>query len=183
MEPKETREAKSAQELERRLTPPPPGFRLFHPQDRHLTLAFLGACGEERAMAVFDQARAWRARPFRVTLGSLVTMGPKGRYSALAFLLEEGRQALEISIEEQRPAWLELAGARPDSRPATPHVTLARPARRASEATRRAGLGWAASLDAHGLPFVFRELALYTWSESRQERLFRIARKRDLEPA
>src|SRR6187397_318046 len=33
------------------LPAPPPALRPFHPDDVHLTLAFLGGCGEEAALA------------------------------------------------------------------------------------------------------------------------------------
>ena len=62
--------------------PPPPEVRTFHPDDLHLTVAFLGPCGEERAL------RGWSALgdpgpAIDVTLGEVVPMGNPRRFSAL----------------------------------------------------------------------------------------------------
>src|SRR3954468_19415255 len=78
------------------LPPLPPSFRLFHPEDVHLTLSFLGGCGEpaaERALAALDEALSRRqAQPgIEVSLGQVVPMGPARAYSALSALLETGR--------------------------------------------------------------------------------------------
>src|SRR6187551_197499 len=74
----------------------PSNFRRFHPDDVHLTLAFLGGCGElaaERALAALDQRLASEPQPqIAVSLGEVVAMGGSRRtYSALSALLDRGR--------------------------------------------------------------------------------------------
>src|SRR5688500_10938618 len=71
----------------RELPEVPAGFRRFHSEDVHLTLAFLGGCGEgaaARALSALDE-RLSRDLPrsIDVSLGGVVPMGPRGRDSAL----------------------------------------------------------------------------------------------------
>jgi 2'-5' RNA ligase len=67
-----------------------------------------------------------------------------------------------------------------DSRPPKPHVTLARPQRRASAEERRQGLAWAARLELGHVQARLDRVALYTWDERRTEHLFRIVAERRL---
>lgn len=167
--------------------PPLPGaLRLYHPDDVHLTLAFLGGCGEdgaERALAALD-ARLALDPPLatEVTLGEVVPMGGSRRhYSALSALLDAGREAMKATLTAYRDALTEAATGRREARPAKPHVTIARPKRRATEAERDAGLAWAEALDLSGVRARLDRIALFTWSERRVERLFRIVAERRLE--
>src|SRR5687768_9172342 len=61
----------------------PAGFRRYHPDDVHLTLTFLGGCGEEaalRALAVLDRVLPLAfAQPIDVALAEIAPMGPRGR--------------------------------------------------------------------------------------------------------
>ena len=163
----------------------PENFRRFRAEDVHLTLAFLGPCGEkgaERALAALDAQLlgSLRAR-IDVSLGEVVPMGPRGRYSALSALLNRGRQEMEARITALRDALFEAANARREERPAKAHITVARPMRRITTAQRQAGLAWAASVDLRAVDARLDRIALYTWSEDRGERLFRIVAERGLE--
>jgi len=153
---------------------PPEGLRRFHPDDLHLTLAFLGACGEEAARRAFARASEWPGAPREATLGPLVPMGAPARYSALAFLLEQGRAEVEAAIGRVRDGWLAAAGARPDTRPPKAHVTVARPRRRGLADERRGGLAWAATIDVRGQPIALGRPALFTWAAEPGARLFRV---------
>jgi RNA 2',3'-cyclic 3'-phosphodiesterase len=162
----------------------PPGFRRFHPEDVHLTLAFLGACGEdaaERGLRALDEVLAAAPRgAIQVSLGSVVPMGRPRAYSALSALLEQGRQETEDCLSAWCNVLLEAAVGRREKRPPKPHVTLARPTRRATEEDRKAGLAWAADLDLRAEQATLDRIALYTWSPLRRERLFRIVATRPL---
>jgi 2'-5' RNA ligase len=167
------------------LPPLPPSFRLFHPEDVHLTLSFLGGCGQaaaERALAaldgVLDEAPLGGVD---VSLGEVVPMGPKREYSALSALLERGRPEMTERIATLRDVASEAALGRREKRDPKPHVSIARPQRRATEAARAAGLAWAAALDLRAIEARLDRIALYTWSEgNRRERLFRIVAERAL---
>lgn len=165
------------------LPAPPPTFRLFPSEDVHLTLSFLGACGEasaRRALEALDATLAQRpAQSVEVSLGAVVPMGPKREYSALSALLERGRDETATLIAELRDVLSDAALGRRDKRPPRPHVTIARPGRRATEAARAAGLQWASGLDLRAIVARLDRIALYTWAEgSRRERLFRIEAER-----
>jgi 2'-5' RNA ligase len=159
------------------LPAPPPGFRLFHPEDIHLTLVFLGGCGEQAALLAFgalgELLPAARTNPIAISLGEVVPMGGSRKsYSALSALLGRGRADTTACIAGVRDGVTDRASLRRQSRPPKPHVTLGRPMRRASDEHRRAGLAWAAALDLSGVERTLDRVALYTWSENRQKRLF-----------
>lgn len=162
-----------------RVPEPPPGLRRFAPWDLHATISFLGPCGEESARAALEVARAWSMEPTPVTLGQVVPMGRPSRYSALSALLVEGRETVEAEMSRVRDAIADAAGARRDRRPPKAHVTLARPARKASDEEREAGLVWARGLDLRDVEVLLDAPALYTWSEDRREALFRRVEARE----
>jgi 2'-5' RNA ligase len=163
---------------------PPAGFRRLHPDDAHLTLAFLGACGQaaaERAQVALDeQLRQEPQGPLNVSLGPVVPMGPARAYSALSALLKRGRLPTERCIARLRDSLVDAAGARRDLRAPKPHVTIARPRRRASAAERALGLRWAKGLDLTQVEATLDCIALYTWRPDRGERLFQVVSERRL---
>lgn len=167
--------------LAERVPPPPAPLKAIGGSDLHLTVAFLGACGEERARRAWEGRGDWRLGATRVRLGEVVAMGKPRRYSALSALLSAGARELEEEIARCRPAWLAAAGARPDRRPPRAHLTLARPPRGASGAEREAGLAWARGLELEDIELGLDELALYTWSAERPARLFRVVESLRLE--
>jgi RNA 2',3'-cyclic 3'-phosphodiesterase len=166
------------------LREPPSGFRRFHPRDVHLTLAFLGDSGEAaalRALDTLDERLSSLAPPaLDVSLGEVVAMGPPSHYSALSALLARGRQDVTALVAALRDALADSANVPRDGRAPKPHVTLARPQRRASADDRRAGLAWAARLDLAHVQARLDRIALYTWDEQRTEHLFRVVAERRL---
>lgn len=169
------------------LPPLPPSFRRFHVDDVHVTLAFLGGCSEEaafRALAALDERL--KSAPIvvmNVSLGEVVPMGGSRRaYSALSAILEQGREEATACLTAYRDVLTETATGRTEKRPAKPHVTIARPRQRATDAQRAAGLEWAASVNLRGVSATLDRVALYTWSEdkARRERLFRVVADRVL---
>jgi RNA 2',3'-cyclic 3'-phosphodiesterase len=167
------------------LPEPPPSIRRYHPDDAHLTLAFLGGCGEPaalRALAVLDERLATSCPPILdVSLGDVVPLGrSKSGYTTLSALLDRGRDEVTALLRSRRDALHEAATGRVPTRPAKPHVTLARVRGRASEETRRYGLAWAKQLDLHAVRARLDRIALYTWNENRKEKLFRVVTERRL---
>jgi 2'-5' RNA ligase len=166
------------------LPPLPPSFRLFHPDDVHLTLSFLGGCGEPAALCALEaldqMLAAARPAPVRVSLGPVVPMGSRP-YSALSALLEVGRAEAVQLIASLRDGLSDAALGRREKRPPKPHVTVARPSRGASAPALAAGLAWATALNLHGIEARLDRIALYTWSEgARRPRLFRVVAERAL---
>jgi 2'-5' RNA ligase len=169
------------------LPEPPPALRRFHPEDVHMTLAFLGGCGEAtavRTLARLDEQLARSpVRQLDVSLGEIVPMGAHRRYTALSALLAEGRAEATACLSELGGLLHETALGRRPSRPAKPHVTVARPRPRATDPERAAGLVWANTLAVGAVRQTLERIALYTWAEVRRERLFRIVAERTLEPS
>jgi 2'-5' RNA ligase len=159
----------------------PPSFRRYHPDDVHMTLAFLGGCGEAsalRALAALDaQLASAPPAPLQVSLGEVVPMGSPARYSALSALLGRGRAEATACLGALRDPLTEAALGRREKRAPKPHITVARPRARAD---RAAGLAWAGGLDLGHVTARLDRIALYTWSELRRERLFRIVAERPL---
>lgn len=160
------------------LPPLPPRFRRFHPSDVHLTLLFLGGCGEVAAQTAFATVRAALAAepiaPVTVTFSRIVPMGPKRQYTALSALLDVGQAAVAALMAQLRDAPADAAGVRRDRRPPLPHVTLGRPQRRATAEDRVAGLTWADAVTLPNAPHTLDRVALYTWNPERRDALFRI---------
>jgi len=162
-----------------RVPAPPPGIRRFSPADLHVTIAFLGPVQH------LDAERAWASMPAlggpsEVSLDAVVPLGNPRRYSALSALLDEGRADLARRIREVRSPLLEVAGRPQDRRPVKPHVTVARPTRRATDTQREQALAWARRLDLRGVRLRLDTVAWFTWSEDRRGRLFRVVQRRAL---
>jgi 2'-5' RNA ligase len=163
-----------------RVTEPPRGVARAHPDDLHLTIAFLGSIRAGAAEAAFD-ALAWDLPAREVVLGAVVPMGARRRPSAFSALLDTGRAEVEAAMERARGACFAAAGARPDERPPKAHVTVARPERTATEVERRGGEAWARAIDLGAPRVALDRAALFTWSEDRSRGpRFRVARERPL---
>ena len=166
------------------LPPPPSAVRRFHPDDVHLTLAFLGGCSEQaarEAWALLETRLTRERRAFTVSLAGVVGMGGSRRgYTALSALLERGREEAAGWLTSLEEPLLQAVGRPASQRLPKPHITLARPLRRATSAQRAAALGWAQSLDLRGVRLRLDRLALYTWSDQRPKRLFKIVEQHPL---
>jgi 2'-5' RNA ligase len=167
------------------LPEPPKALRRFHPADVHMTLAFLGGCGEtaaQSALAAFDERLGSGAlRSLEVSLGPVVPLGrSKNGYTTLSALLDRGRDAATAWLTSERDALHDAANVPRTKRPAKPHVSLARVGGRASAESREAGLAWAASLELGAIRERLERVALYTWNDDRRERLFKIVAERRL---
>ena len=163
------------------LPPAPPRVRVFTEPDLHVTLSFLGSVQEAEAQKAWELID--RFASLRQVIGSFTEVKPLGnprKPSALSAIVGTGRDALSEMIVEARPPLLEAAGAPPDTRSPLPHMTVARVQRRATADERRAALRWARELDASKARFTASSVALYTWSDDRQNRLFRIVERYDL---
>ncbi|MFO0744690.1 MAG: hypothetical protein U1F43_03315 [Myxococcota bacterium] len=165
------------------LTPVPRGARLFHPDDIHATVAFFGACGEARALAVWADVATTAATLAPTTFGPgpLRPFGNPRRPSAFAVEPTDGAADLCAFIGEHRERWLAAAGARPDDRAPRAHATLARPLRSAGPEEYRALAAWARAQVVPEVGLAVTRLALFTWSDERRERLFRIVAEVALE--
>ena len=164
-----------------RLPPPPPRVRVFTDPDLHVTLGFLGSVQEAEAQKAWALIDGFAS--FRQVTGSFSGVKPLGnprKPSALSAIVDTGGDALSEMIVVSRSRLLEAAGAPCDTRAPLPHMTIARVQRRATADERRAALRWAGELDTSKARFTASSVALYTWSDDRQSRLFRIVERCDL---
>jgi len=156
----------------------PPSLQRSHPEDLHVTVAFLGAVGEAKARAAWATLDGWAATPLDAVLGPVKPFGNVSRPSALAVVLAGGNEAVSRLVGELRGPMFAAANVPSDPRAPLPHVTVARPRRRASAAERQRAVAWAASVAAPLAPVRFDQVALYTWSDDRRERQFRVVTSR-----
>jgi 2'-5' RNA ligase len=160
----------------------PESVRVFHPLDVHITVAFLGRVGEERALAAWETVNVESCPTIEVVLDKLEAFGNPRRPSALSVTLAQGKDEVIALIERLRGPMIAAAGARPDTRPPRPHITVARPARAANTAARKRAVAWAQGKPAVTAHVVIDRLALYTWNEDRRARQFQSVRERALAP-
>lgn len=149
--------------------------------DLHLTLAFLGPCGQDRAEEAWRALAALRQPAIRIRAGRWRGLGAAHQPSAYGLTLAEGQPTLGALLGNWAPLALEAAGRPPDRRPPLPHVTLLRPRRREARQMREPMERWMAGAPLPGRDAELGELALYTWAEERSRRLFRLHLRRPLE--
>jgi 2'-5' RNA ligase len=158
---------------------PPPGAALLHPDDLHVTIAFLGSVGPllaERAWAALDL----QLGPIAADLDRVVALGPPRRPSAFAAVLGAGRGEVEAAMAAARDACCDAAGARREGRPPLAHVTLVRPRRSATPGERAATARWAEGL-ALGRPAIALDrVALFTAADAPGSRRYRTVAERPL---
>ncbi len=160
----------------------PTAVRVFHPADVHLTVAFLGACGGQRAATAWQLLASYAAAPIDIRLARLEPMGNPRRPSALSALIDTGREAVSKLTLDMRAPLLAAAGAEPDTREPLPHVTVARPMRKCSPEQRRNAIAWATAKPAIGASVSIDRVALFTWSDDRRTRQFRVVAEHQLGP-
>ena len=107
-----------------------PGARWVEPSAFHITLRFLGDVENRLAEAFHESLEDMRPRgPVPITLDGLASFGgdrPRAVYASV----EPSRELMELQADHERLA--RRAGAEPETRKFTPHVTLARLERRTS---------------------------------------------------
>jgi RNA 2',3'-cyclic 3'-phosphodiesterase len=161
----------------------PATVRVFHPEDVHMTVAFLGAVSQDAAERAWATLQGYRSSPIELSLGGLRPMGNPRRPSALSVVVEAGNDRVAALIATLRAPACAAAGARADDRPPLPHITVARPSRSASAAELRTAVEWAQAQRPVGAKVVLERLVLFTWAADRRERQFRVAAQQPLAAA
>lgn len=152
----------------------PASLRRFHPLDLHLTVAFLGPVSQEQAQQAWRRALEAPPAAVEITFQALEPFGRPSAPSAFALTPGLGREALVRYLAQQRDALLAAAGRPPEGRKPRPHVTVARPGRKASPALIQEALAWLPGAPIPAQRLRLDRLALYTWSEDRRRRLFQV---------
>jgi RNA 2',3'-cyclic 3'-phosphodiesterase len=152
----------------------PRELRWFAHEDLHLTLAFLGPIPTERCRAVIAELQAVPAPPSRLVTGGLRLLPNERRFSALSFSLTGAGDELASLIAAHRDRFSDAAGAARETRPPLPHLTVARPKKRAAPDQRRAIAKWAADLSVAPASIRLGALSLFAWASDRLFRQFQI---------
>jgi 2'-5' RNA ligase len=108
----------------------PHSIRWFHPEDCHVTLAFFGGLSPEKVQEVCERLAKSTSQRFPSTIGKALLLPSSRRFSALSFSVES--DALRGAIAQQRDEWIATAGLPSERRDPLPHLTFARPDRRAN---------------------------------------------------
>ena len=158
----------------------PPQLRRVAAEDLHLTLAFLGSCGEERAAAAWQAVGSLQSVAISIQAGGWCALGSARQPSAYGLTLAEGNAQLCELLQRWEPRAREAAGLAPSLRPPLPHVTLLRPGRRDAPLVIEPMRVWMARTPLPPGRALLQELALWTWDPDRRQRLFRIRERRPL---
>ena len=158
----------------------PPELRRFARDDLHLTLAFLGPCGEQAALQAWGRLNALRSPPIPISAGGWRALGPPQRPSAYGLTLSQGHQPLCDLMQRWEFQALEATGLPPPARTPLPHVTLLRPRRRDAIRWIEPMRAWMERAPRPQGTVLLEELALWTWDPLRRQRLFRTVLRRPL---
>lgn len=139
-----------------------PGARWIEERDHHVTLRFLGDVSGTLADDLCEGLAAARTRePFAVTLDGLSVFGGDKPRAILASIAPT-TELSELHAEQERIA--REAGAEPERRKFTPHVTLARLKRSATPEAVAMYLSQSGLFEP--LRFTAREVVLYSARDS-----------------
>lgn len=161
----------------------PAALRRFAAEDLHITVVFLGSCGEQRALAAWQAVVSLEAASLSVQAGGWRALGPPRQPSAYGLTLAAGHQELSDLLHRCQPPALAAAGRALPVGPPLPHVTLLRPHRRQAEQWITPMRAWMHAAPLPPATAQLQELALWTWAPDRRERLFQIVRRRPLQLA
>jgi 2'-5' RNA ligase len=145
----------------------PDRVRVLHPEDVHVTLAFLSGVAPECAKAAWEAARTVPLPSMTVRLAKMIPLGPEEGWTALSATLGEGSTDVANAMLAARDLATDAAGARRESRAPLPHVTLARLHAKATDAQREAARAWASALTLSHIELRLSEIALYTGRRER----------------
>jgi 2'-5' RNA ligase len=93
------------------------------PENIHITVKFLGEVDERLLLRVIDAIRTLSFAPFEVSIGNVTVNNPRRPFTVWSTVSDGGRSAELFSRVEEAFAPLGFAK---ETRPFTPHATLAR---------------------------------------------------------
>ncbi len=153
----------------------PGGLNFQHASDLHVTLAFLGRYEPALLPKISALLRALPLGGASVGLNQFVALPQPRRFSSLAFVLGPGWQDIEKQIAKWRDRICREAGAKLETRPALPHITVARADRRIGDEDRDAALEWLLQLPAQtGIRLQLARPRIYTWAGRDESARYRL---------
>lgn len=157
----------------------PAGLKRLHPADLHVTVAFLSAIGERRALAVWQETDHMQAQAFTVWTGTRAALGHPRRPSAYGLDLN-GAPEFTDWLGQWRDRLRAAAGLEPETRSIRPHVTLARPPRRVGAVIHRQAEAWLQQDPPAAVALQLDRVALYTAADNGGERRYQEVRQKVL---
>ncbi len=157
----------------------PNSFRVFHPNDLHVTVAFLKKCDELQIENIADILQRIVIERFIVATDRPLLLPSNDNFSVLAVGFSKGNSLLKKYISKYRTLFSEVAGIEADSRSPFPHCTIAR--LRYDAMTKRQSL--VKSVNSINIPceeIIIDRLALYTWNDNRKIMQFKIIKEQML---
>jgi 2'-5' RNA ligase len=144
----------------------PGGLRFSVPDDLHVTLAFLHRFEPGLVKKISSLLKGLPLKSVASLAPDRLTALPQPRrFSALSFNFADGRMEVEAQITKWRDRICREAGAKIETRPVFPHLTIARPERRIGEADRDAALEWADQLPSQAaIKLQLERPRIYTWA-------------------
>jgi 2'-5' RNA ligase len=103
---------------------PSPGIRLVEPGQMHLTLHYIGDVDQERAARMAEALTAVSAPRFSLAFEKIGQLPSAAGATTLVAAVRESRELRELHAAVAGA--LAAEGFRPEARPYTPHVSLAR---------------------------------------------------------
>ncbi len=139
----------------------PPGISKTHPEDLHLTLAFLGEVDEAAAGRAFAIASARVPAVINAATGSSILLGPQACPWAICASITDGAEAVTDLVSALADNCRLAVGLQPEERAPLPHCTLASIDRGVGDELRAELLDWGAGLQTSGHSIVLDVLGLY----------------------
>lgn len=153
----------------------PGSIRPFHPQDLHVTLAFLGPVSEPQARLAWSAAAQIDWQPFQVRPLAAGPFGNPAKPSAYGLWVDDADGSLQAFLGRHQQPLRELVGRRPAKRATLPHLTLGRPRPGLDSKERAALKTWCRQFQPPAIELQLDRLALYTWADDRRSRLFQLS--------
>ena len=158
--------------------------RVIRQEDLHLTLAFLGAIEKEAALELWKSLEISDLKTIFLALGKVGSFGPQEKPSAYGICPAAANEDLSKLFRHLVSHVLSVTGIDVGTRRFRPHITFARPKRAPNVDERLQAKEWAFSRDFSLIaPMILSKLALYTWNEDRDVKLFRIVDQKYLTPS
>ncbi|MDH4199323.1 MAG: hypothetical protein OEV66_02995 [Spirochaetia bacterium] len=152
----------------------PADLKAFHPEDLHLTIAFLGGLNLHLKSAIFDLLQKFYLDPLTITSSKFLFLPSEKKYSAICLDFRQGFESVGLhdlfmeTMHAIRNEILIVAQAEQDMRNFLPHITVARPGRNISSKDRHSMLLKIKQTSIPQIRIRLDTIGLYTWDDDRR---------------
>ena len=150
----------------------PHNLKISSAVDLHITVSFLGNISPDISKKLCTVLQNIDPVCFDFSLATLMPLPSKRHFSALSFSLNVGREQISRYMSTHRNTFHNIAGTQPDHRGPLPHITVARPQKRATVQERSGILDWMQTVSPPQLTFKTGKLSLYTWADDRKKKQY-----------